>query len=149
MNDAIGLIERLMASAKVNASTGCIEWQRGRVGGAYGKIWHEKRHHLVHRLAYKTLVCDVPDDMALDHLCRNPICFNTEHLEPVTHRENALRGVGASAHNAAKKRCRSGHLLEGENVRAEATPYGTTRRCKECSRAGARARYAADKALAA
>lgn len=149
MSEQVALIDRLMSASKVNPDTGCIEWQKGRVRGAYGKIWHEKRHHLVHRLAYKTLVCDVPDELALDHLCRNPICFNPDHLEPVTQRENILRGVGASAHNAAKVKCRAGHDLTGPDVRIEATPYGTTRRCKECANTAARARYAAKRAKAA
>lgn len=34
----------------------------------------------------------IPTNMDLDHLCRNPICVNPDHLEPVTHLENVRRG---------------------------------------------------------
>lgn len=36
----------------------------------------------------------------LDHLCRNTACVNPDHLEPVTHRENLMRGVGPARSRA-------------------------------------------------
>jgi hypothetical protein len=40
------------------------------------------------------MVGPVPEGMELDHLCRVHPCVNPEHLEPVTPRENKLRGEG-------------------------------------------------------
>jgi hypothetical protein len=33
----------------------------------------------------------------LDHLCRVRRCVNPDHLEPVSHRENIIRGIRARA----------------------------------------------------
>lgn len=44
---------------------------------------------------YELLVGPIPPGLQIDHLCRNKICVNPAHLEPVTHRENLMRGKGA------------------------------------------------------
>jgi hypothetical protein len=48
-------------------------------------------------LAYRLLVDDYDPALDLDHSwdrgCRSKACCNPDHLEPVTHRENCLRGV--------------------------------------------------------
>jgi hypothetical protein len=73
--------------------------------------------------------------MVIDHLCRNPPCVNAEHLEQVTNRENALRGVGPSAIRAQMTHCINGHLLEpGNLVTYQWRVYGR-RRCLTCERA--------------
>lgn len=47
----------------------------------------------VHRFVYETLVGVLPNRrVILDHLCRNKLCVNPDHLEPVNHSINALRG---------------------------------------------------------
>ena len=51
---------------------------------------------MAHRFAYEEYVGPIPDGLQIDHLCRNKWCVNPEHLEPVTCRENALRGVAPS-----------------------------------------------------
>src|SRR5262245_45334688 len=102
--------------SKVQVSeSGCWLWsgaamKRGRPDRSYGFAYDpsRKRTKLAHRVAYLTLVG--PAD-SLDHLCRQPRCVTPAHLEPVTQRENTLRGVGISAHNAAKTHCKRGHDL--------------------------------------
>jgi hypothetical protein len=34
---------------------------------------------------------DVPEEMVLDHLCRQRACVNPDHLDPVTQGENVFR----------------------------------------------------------
>ena len=48
--------------------------------------------------------------------CRNPACVNPDHLEPVSIRENLLRGVGPSAQHAKKTHCPAGHSYAGKNL---------------------------------
>lgn len=65
----------------------------------------EKRLWLVHRYAWEFYNGPVPEGLELDHLCRNRACWCPEHLEPVTHRENTLRGQGPAGRNHAKSCC--------------------------------------------
>ncbi len=69
--------------------------------------------------------------MTLDHLCRNKACVNPEHLEPVTQKENVLRGVGPTAINAKKTHCIRGHEFNEQNtIFHPRTNYRTCRVCK-------------------
>jgi hypothetical protein len=76
------------------------------------------------------LVGPIPEGKQLDHLCRNRACINPEHLEPVTAKENILRGESFSAKNARKTHCIHGHELSGDNLRI--LKHG--RVCLECRR---------------
>lgn len=58
----------------------------------------------------------IPDGLHLDHLCRNPMCINPSHLEPVTQKENTLRGFSVPAINARKTECKRGHPFTPENT---------------------------------
>lgn len=125
-----------------NTGTGCWMWTAGTNGCGYGLVgWGGRAGGMVyaHRLIYELLIGPIPPGLHMDHLCRVTLCVNPGHLEPVTQRENNLRGVGASAVNAKKTHCPQGHeydLVDGVNKR--------TRRCHECRLAAGRARYAAD-----
>ena len=114
--------------AKVNKSgpNGCWEWT-GALSRGYGSIGVTGYlQQGAHRIAYLILVGQIPERMHLDHLCRNPKCVNPAHLEPVTSRENTLRGVGHPAVNAAKTHCKFGHPLSGDNL------YRDKRGRREC-----------------
>ena len=107
--------------------SGCWEWRAGRGTGGYGKFntgGNRGPHVSAHRFAYEQLVGPVPKGLVLDHLCRNRICVNPAHLEPVTDRENVLRGVGITAVNAAKTHCPYGHEYD--------VVWRGRRTCKTC-----------------
>lgn len=74
----------------------CWEWTGAQVGRANEKYGHT-RMGMAHRVAYELLVGPIPKGLVLDHLCRNRLCVNPAHLEPVTQRTNILRGNGACA----------------------------------------------------
>lgn len=57
-----------------------------RIGRTPGKLIQ------AHRVAYKLYKGEIPKGLELDHLCRNTLCVNPEHLEAVTHYENMKRG---------------------------------------------------------
>jgi len=46
-----------------------------------------------HGAAYELWRGPIPRKLQLDHLCRQTLCVNPWHLDPVTNRENALRGL--------------------------------------------------------
>jgi hypothetical protein len=76
------------------ADNGCIEWTgHTRVGYPYMRV-----HGVVvgaHRVSWVLHNNkEIPDGYEIDHLCRNPLCVNPEHLDAVTRRENMRRRYG-------------------------------------------------------
>lgn len=66
----------------------------------YGKYRRSNRHTGAHRIAYQLLVGEIPEGLVIDHLCRNRACVNPWHMDPVTNRENILRG-----HTGKRRNC--------------------------------------------
>lgn len=84
--------------SKVDQSAGpdgCWPWTRATSAKGYGKYMPTTSHVGAHRVAYEYLVGPIPDGLELDHLCRNVLCCNPAHLEPVTHQENMRRAAAA------------------------------------------------------
>jgi HNH endonuclease len=117
---------------KFTVGDGCWEWTAGLASNGYGNFWLDGGTHSAHRLSYELFVGPVPATMHLDHLCRVRHCVRPSHLEPVTARENLMRGVGLSAVAARKTHCASGHPFDAENTRIH--PSGQ-RVCRACHRA--------------
>lgn len=136
-------LDRFAAKIALTES-GCIEWIGGTNNVGYGQFYRGKVSRddtgkaYAHRWSYEYHVGPIPDGMYLDHLCRNRACVNPDHLEPVTNRENLLRGKGLSAINAKKTHCPAGHPYSGPNLYVN--PSGQ-RICRECNRARNLARY--------
>lgn len=128
---------------KVKKTEACWIWTGATNGLGYGQFWNQKQMG-AHRWSYESLVGPIPPGLQLDHLCRNRSCVNPAHLEPVTQRENTLRGDTFQARNAAKTHCPRGHLLAGDNLRW--SPPGH-RSCRECDNAKRRARHAQAKQM--
>lgn len=83
----------------------CWVWTGACTNGGYGTTSVLGRGWMVHRLVYTTLVGPIPAGLTLDHLCRARSCVNPAHLEPVSQRENNLRGDTIAARNAARTVC--------------------------------------------
>jgi hypothetical protein len=128
----LSALEKIQKRLAIDASTGCWNWTGFKTTLGYGRIHlyvnGKSRKTLAHRFAYETYIGPIPDSLPLDHLCRNPSCVNPDHLEPVTHKENILRGIGWGATNARKTLCSRGHSLSGPNLKL----IGNRRDCRKC-----------------
>jgi hypothetical protein len=112
----------------------CWPWSGGVNSQGYG-VFHPVHgvSVLAHRHAYELLVGVIAEGLNIDHLCRERTCVNPSHLEPVTQRENLLRGLTVTASNARKSECPQGHPYTPENTyRSPSKPNG--RRCRACAR---------------
>lgn len=119
---------------KTSNPKGCWEWRGFTAPSGYGHIHWKTRPHRVHRVSWELLRGLIPDGMYMDHLCRNKICVNPEHLEIVTPRENVIRGISPAALRSKQAHCIRGHLLAGENLYLKKGVHGIERQCRECGR---------------
>jgi hypothetical protein len=112
----------------------CWLWTGYLADQGYGRFSPSggAKYTTAHRWGYEALVGPVPDGLVVDHLCRVRHCVNPAHLEPVTQRENILRGEGLSAANAAKTHCKRGHEFTPENTALIRGGWGIERRCRTC-----------------
>ncbi|MFL5911455.1 MAG: HNH endonuclease signature motif containing protein, partial [Gaiellaceae bacterium] len=136
----------------VDEATGCWLWTGTKHGHGYGIIKHgpaaSRRSLRAHRVAYELFVGPIPEGLELDHLCRVRHCVNPAHLEPVTTRENLLRGETLTARHAAKTHCDNGHEYTPENTRVSARGWRDCRTCS-CERSMASYRRNRESRLAA
>jgi hypothetical protein len=91
--------------------SGCWLWAGRTVKDGYGRYAFGGQERAAHRVMYETARGPIPSGLVLDHLCRTPACVNPQHLEPVTNRENCMRGASPSVILAHAKRCAHGHDL--------------------------------------
>lgn len=114
--------------SKIEVTETCWNWKANvHPKSLYGRFWLSKTDYdLAHRLSYKWSIGEIEKDLQLDHLCRNRKCVNPKHLEPVTAKENILRGYSPSAINARKTHCKNNHELPKEKNK-----YGS-RQCSIC-----------------
>lgn len=113
---------------------GCWLWTGTVYKTGYGGLATRLRltpggSRLAHRAAYQLLVGPIPEGLHLDHLCRVRRCVNPAHLEPVTPKENARRGL----RGALKTHCPHGHPLTAENMTVRS--LDGARVCHPCVRA--------------
>lgn len=127
------LSERFWTKHAANPNTGCWDWTGSRSPGGYGRIYGSPGRSplYAHRVSYELLVGPIPDELTIDHLCRNSACVNPAHMEVVTMAENVRRGKGSNR----KIHCKRGHPMSGENLKFD----GEKRRCRTCANANNRA----------
>lgn len=118
-------------------NSGCWLWLAGLrdKNEGYGGVNYEGKIWRSHKLVFTLLREVVPDGLLLDHLCRNRICCNPEHLEICSWKENIHRGVGIAAKNLVKTHCSKGHEFVPGNTYHYFGKKGRMRQCRICSTA--------------
>lgn len=84
--------------------TPCTEWHKARSSAGYGQKSVDGKVLYVHRLEYEKHHGPIPKGMVVRHRCDNPACYNIEHLEIGTQKEN-MRDMwerGRAVNNAPK-----------------------------------------------
>jgi len=110
--------------------SGCWLWTKSTTKGGYGQFRRDGKQHYAHIAMYELMRGRVPPGLELDHTCRTRRCCNPDHLDPVPHRENVLRGMSPSARSARAAHCVNGHKFTAENT----IHIQGGRRCRQCVR---------------
>lgn len=122
----------------------------GNLNKGYGVLKVDSTHKqvLAARVAYEVTHGPLPEGLEIDHVCRNRLCCNPAHLEPVTHTENMKRvwergtrtGIvsGASRSTAKLTRADAEQIkVDPRSGRALAKVYGVDRTTIDKIRRGA------------
>lgn len=75
----------------IRNDSGCLVWTGHVDTAGYPNIKWKNINYLVHRIYYKILVENIERHDTLDHICRNKLCIEPTHLEPVSRSENIKR----------------------------------------------------------
>jgi len=124
------VLERIFA--RLEAEGECWIWTGAKTRLGYGQIRIERRTEYVHRTLYELAHGQIPPGLVLDHLCRNPSCARPSHLEPVSQKENVVRGE-SGAWQRRKTHCPHGHPYSPENTYSRPS-RPNERACRTCRR---------------
>lgn len=127
-----------IVSRLVLLENGCAIWPGCKQKYGYGVVHYQGKTQRVHKILYEHFVGPVPPGYDLHHFhCEQPSCGNYLHVKPLTRSEHARLSKIARA-NAAKTHCPPGHPYTSNNLLASEKGG---RRCRECHRLKATARY--------
>ncbi len=109
--------------------TGCVVWLGPVYSTGYGRV--KGTLELVHRRSLSESGVEIPEGMHVDHLCKNKLCYNVDHLDVVTCRENVMRGKRGILQ-------RTGVCFKGHSDGMYINPVRQAR-CKTCKNASNKA----------
>lgn len=95
---------------------GCFIWNKSKDSKGYGIFCYKGKRVLAHRFSFITFKDKIPSDLVIDHICKNKLCVNPEHLRLLTRIENVMIGNGIPAINSRKILCNNNHPLTGNNL---------------------------------
>ena len=112
---------------RLTIADGCWLFSGPTTHNGYGRV-NIGGHRRAHRYAWSELRGAIPDGLHLDHLCRNRLCVNPDHLEVVTQAVNNARAQGFS--DGIQTHCKRGHEFTEENTHLRRG----RRNCRACQR---------------
>lgn len=122
----------------IDEESGCWIWQGAVFSTGYGRTSVKVNGTcLAHRAIFAEVNGALPDGLVLDHLCRNTLCVNDWHLDPVTNTENLRRGGNSYA---LRDVCRNGLHDITRTDALYVTPKSGKRVCAACRTSARRAR---------
>jgi hypothetical protein len=114
--------------SKVNKTNYCWNWTASANERGYGLFRFNGKTSKAHRVSYELTYGDIDAMLVIDHLCKNTLCVNPDHLDLVSQGENVRRGLAGKVnnHQAQKTHCSRGHRFSG--IRKDGA-----RNCHKCN----------------
>jgi hypothetical protein len=138
----IKILERMLRKI-VRQENGCWLWAGSKWPDGYGRVYLNQIAKPAHKVLYELVNGVIPEGLVTDHICHTKDnsckggkqclhrqCVNPAHIEPVTNKENVLRGNGLSALNAQKTVCKRGHEFAPQT---DFYKKINQRRCNQCT----------------
>lgn len=82
---------------RVTKTETCWIWNGSKDSEGYGSIRFNGKNHPVHRVSYTWSKGDIPNGLAIDHICHNTSCVNPAHLRLATIKQNREHVLGAQS----------------------------------------------------
>lgn len=127
----MSLTERFESKFIKKGDSECWEWIASISTPGYGQIsegGRKGRNLGAHRVSYELYKGKIPNDLVVDHICRNRRCVNPNHLRLITRVENVMIGDTICAKKLAATHCSNGHEYTQNNIYL----YNNHRHCREC-----------------
>jgi hypothetical protein len=112
----------------------CILWTGAINRTGYGVAHIGQTTTTASRAAWIAAHGPISDDLEIDHLCRNRLCVNVDHLEAVPPRVNYGRSPRVQVTH-----CPAGHPLSGDNLYVQTQKGYLMRSCRICRNSRSRA----------
>ena len=110
-------IERFFTNIKI-LDNNCWGWSKAVSNKGYGRFTINKKAWFTHRISYILFNGEIPNGKVIDHICKNRICCNPDHLRCVSKRENTLENSdGLAASHVIKTHCKNNHEFSISNTR--------------------------------
>lgn len=115
---------------KRDKETKCWNWVGALGATKYGTATIDRQAISAHRLSYLLFNGNLEPTLDIDHLCKNIVCVNPEHIRQTSRKENNLNSTSPSRAHALKTHCAKGHEYSLENTYRN--PTNGSRGCRIC-----------------